>query len=243
MYEFYNQNIQPTVLKRLRKDLRVLYDSIPPTVGCMEHIYTDCGAICCQKQNPQLFFIEFLNSWNVISNNWSKQKIIALLQRAVIQYLNNSVIKGCVFFDCHTKLCMQHSTRPFNCYTYSQVPEEEFESRIKRLKVIYPKEDFLPQCNLTRTIGKKPDKKDMDQWFNELSRLEREFVPSSAINDKEGGSYRTYHDHLLLYLGSDNFLYRLTHIKKSGSIEDAEQIINQIKINAVKFFPKLKWKE
>jgi Fe-S-cluster containining protein len=188
MYEFYHQTVPTAVQKVTRRSLRNLYEAIPDTEGCIENINKDsgCGGWCCQIQNPQVMFSEFLLTWNQITHNWTKSQLIDLICRAISSYIDTKPTKGCVFWDSQTKLCGQHETRPFNCRTYAQVPEEDFKPRFEALKILYqdqPDADLRNQCGLVKTVGKKPTTADIDSWFAELTLIERDFgIRQSLIN-------------------------------------------------------------
>lgn len=231
MYDFYSSRFGDKVLKKNRKELRRLYEQIPSTTGCMENINKDggCSGWCCEEQNPQLMYSEFLNTWNYVVQNWSTEKISALVMRAVKSYLNGEKVKGCVFFDKETRLCSQHETRPFNCRTYGQIPEEEFKPRYERLKILYPDAPFKDQCSLVKTDGNRPTEDDMDAWFHHLRLIEKELLGTfSLVHDGDGGSYRTYHDHILLRIGNMSFLMTLTKLRLSGTPEKKEQFLNKL---------------
>jgi Fe-S-cluster containining protein len=239
MYDYYYY-ITADKLKIAKKELKVLYSDIPETEGCKENIPNNCGAWCCQIQSPQVLLSEFLHSWTTIKSSWKKEQIIQLLQSAVKNYLNTGLVKGCVFWNKESKLCNQHHTRPFNCRTYSQIPDEEFKPRYERLKVLYPNEDLRDQCGLTKTVGNKPTKEDIDRWFEWLKIIDREMgVDPKLIHDGDGGLYRTYHDHILLYLGSDMFLSTLTRIRLKSTEDEKLKFIEKIPENILLYFPNL----
>jgi Fe-S-cluster containining protein len=233
MYEFYRQPLTETIKQRTRKALKNLYSDIPETDGCMENIAKEngCGAWCCESQNPQLMYAEFLSTWNHVINSWGKERVVNLILRAIQTYLDGKITKGCIFWDKETKLCEQHQTRPFNCRTYAQVPEEDFKPRYEALKILYsdsPDVDLRPQCSLVKS-RRQPTSEQMNEWFRELSIIEIECgIAPHLLNDKPGGSYRTYHDHILLYLSSDSFLMRITNLRSKGSEEEKKEFFNSL---------------
>lgn len=244
MYEFYQIKYSAQDLKQSRKDLNRLYDAIPETDGCMENISKEngCGAWCCEQQSPQAMFVEFQNTWNTISNQWSKEKFSILLLRAIRVYLDAKTSNGCIFWDKDTKLCQQHSTRPFNCRSYGQVPDEDFKPRYERLKILYqdkPDAVIKEQCGLCTTLGAKPTSKDMSNWFAELKQLEKDFIPQVMVHDDLGGSYRTFHDHLLLKVASGTFLNKLTKLRTNGSQEEKDAFYKELQERLVADFPDL----
>ena len=232
MYDFYDAPISNDTQKRLRHNLKALYESIPETEGCLENIAKEdgCGSKCCEYQNPSVFYIEFLNTWNTVKTTWSKKQIISLIVKSIRNYLNTNLSKGCVFWEKETKKCLQHKTRPYNCRTYCQVPDEEFKPRYERLKVLYdssPGSVLLDQCKLAKTVGIPPTAEEMTNWFAELQLLERDIgVAPADIHDGDGGSYRTYHDHILLKIGSQAFLNKLIQIRSLGESKEKDRFVD-----------------
>ena len=239
-YSFYKEEIDGDVLKKSRKDLKNLYSSIPETSGCMENIAKEngCGAKCCEYQNPQVMYVEFLNTWNYVIHNWKKDQVVDIVIKSMRMYLENKPTKGCVFWDSKTKLCTQHQSRPYNCRVYSQTPEEEFKPRYERLKVLYEKNPdaiIMDQCKLTSTIGNKPTVDGLNDIFRELNSIEQDIgIPVSLIHDGDGGSYRTYHDHILLEMGSGPFLGRMNKLRESGTEEEKEAFLKEMKQKFIK---------
>lgn len=230
MYEFYEQPVPPKVWKKARATISDIYKDIPETEGCTVNIAKSdgCGAWCCLHQTPSVFYSEFLYSWNKIENSWTSQQKADLIIRCIRAYFDDTPTKGCVFWDKNTKLCQQHETRPFNCRCYSQIPEEEFRPRYERLKVLYeknPKAVVRDQCNLT-TSPNPPTKQQIDQWWAELTHVEVDIgIPPHIANDNPGGSYRTYHDHIMLKISSAVFLDHLMKLRQSGDKVEQEKFI------------------
>ena len=245
MYEFYKKETDSELLSESRKKLRSLYKQVPDTKGCMENIAKEdgCGAWCCVKQNPQLMYVEFLNTWHNILKNEAPDKIASLVIKAVRKYLDNAPTKGCMMHDKDTKQCTIHFTRPLNCRMYSQIPEEEFKPRYERLKVLYqniPDAIIMPQCDLTETIGDKPTIEQSDRWQKELEKIEQSVgIPKNQITDEENGSYRTFQDHILLRMCGASFLARLTVVKLTGTKEAQEQFVKELVQNMRKTHPLL----
>lgn len=231
MYEFYDRKYSSEALKKSRRNLKNLYDAIPETEGCKENIAkkNGCGAWCCNFQNPSVFYCEFLNSWGYVKNSWPKEKLIELVIRALRIYINNSPTKGCVFWNHETKLCMQHTTRPFNCRIYAQTPDEDFKPRYEKLKILYenqPNAIIHDQCNLCTTPTGKPTSQQIDVWFDELKLLEKDLgVEKHLMHDGDGGSYRSYLDHILLRIGSERLYKTLNDVRESVNAEAKEQFI------------------
>lgn len=204
------------------KKLNVLYDKIPDTKGCIENTDKEggCGAWCCQMQNPSVLYSEFRNTWSFMLKEWDLDQLVSLIRKSIINYLSSNLTKGCIFFDKETRMCTQHDTRPYNCRIYGITPEEEFKPRYEKLKVLYEKkgEELRDQCNLVETVsGKKVTKKQIDRWWEELKEAEKTLgFSEEEINDSDGGTYRTYHDHLLIHLFPEDILRSLTFVKLNG---------------------------
>ena len=221
MYDFYNRKLSDSDLKRARKALKRLYEDIPETDGCMVNIEKEggCGAWCCQHQSPSLFYSEFLYAWLHVEK-WEKQKLVDLMLRCVENYLDRNPTKGCVFWDRETKMCGIHKNRPFNCRTYGQIPEEDFKPRYERLKVLYADDPFAvvkDQCHLV-TSPKPPSKSQMDEWFKELQFIEKDIkIDQKLMNDGDGGSYRQFHDHIILQTCSPAVIDKLVSLRTRGT--------------------------
>lgn len=224
-FEFYKNIRLVNKKEKLVKafsNLHNLYNIIPKTKGCMENINIKgegCKAWCCFFQTPQLLYSEFLLLWQFISKNWSDDEICDLFERCMLNAVNSLPSKKCVFFDEEKFMCKTHKVRPFNCIIYGITPDEEFESRYLRLKKEY--KSILgavakPQCSLVSTVdGSKVTKEDTDKWWKKLVKIEKSIgIPKDMVTDAIGGSYRTIHDHILLYNMPDNVLNALAGIKK-----------------------------
>jgi Fe-S-cluster containining protein len=244
MYQFYKTKYSDGVLKKSRKELKRLYEQVPETEGCKENIAKEggCGAWCCEHQTPMVMYAEFLNTWNTILNMRPADKIASLLVKAVRLYLNGKPTKGCIFWDRSSKLCTQHSTRPLNCRVYGQIPDEEFKPRYERLKVMYkdsPSAVIREQCGIVKSVGIRPTKKDTDTWQHHLEQIEAGLVPKDLIHDRVGGSYRTYHDHILLRMGNPDFLAELTDVRLTGTKEQKEEYVAKLVAKLKKTHPYL----
>jgi Fe-S-cluster containining protein len=230
MYEFYSKTID----KKTKRALRNLYEEIPETDGCMENIAKEggCGAWCCEHQSPSLFYSEFMHAWLQVEQ-WPKEKLASLMLRCIETYIYNKPTKGCVFWDKETKLCQIHHHRPFNCRTYGQVPEEDFKPRFERLKILYadnPDAVVKDQCNLVKSSS-PPTKNEMDAWFRELKFIEERDVGIhvSLLNDRDGGSYRQFHDHIILKNSNDVFLLKLSQLRRSGTDSQKAKFMEDFK--------------
>jgi Fe-S-cluster containining protein len=233
MYEYYdNNNVN---FKQSRKDLKNIYLDIPETEGCMENISKSggCGAICCQFQSPSLFYSEFMNVWINISNHWKKEQIVDIIAKAIEATISGITTKGCIFWDKDTKMCTTHNERPFNCRVYSQLPDEEFKPKYERLKILYQNDNtatLLEQCNLTKTVGNKPTTEDIELWFQRIKKVEEDLkVPKTEINDQQGGSYRQFHDHIILKWGNQKLINQIIKLKQKGSIEEKKNLVELFK--------------
>jgi len=218
--------------------LHVLYADIPETKGCMDSINKPkeeggCEGWCCRFQNPSVLFVEFINSWNYVLKNWEIDRIVNLVERSMLNYVSDNYTKTCVFWDEETKLCEQHESRPLNCRIYAITPEEEFKPRYERLKVL-TKYDLTAivrdQCNLVSTKdGSKVTTNDTNRWWLELKDIERSTgIPEEKIHDGDGGSYRTYHDHIMLYLVPKDMLHHLSVARVQGTRSEQLVAVQQV---------------
>lgn len=212
------------------KVLEYVYSKMPETKGCLEHISKPkeeggCGAWCCQLQNPQVLYSEFLYTWNHVVNNWNDNQIGDLIEACLHNYLFDTPVKGCVFFDKESKKCSQHDTRPYNCRVYGIIPDEEFRPRYERLKVL--NNDVQYQCQLVETAdGSKVTPKNTEDWWKQIRSVEMAIgIKEDLITDEPEGSYRTYHDHILLHLFGEELLENLTAIRMSDDKEAKEATI------------------
>ena len=93
-----NKKPKKEILKKSLFALQNLYRKIPDTTGCMENLGT-CKGWCCRVQNPQVLYVEFLNTWESMMTNWSLEDILATVEDAVLNYISTETTKGCIFFD------------------------------------------------------------------------------------------------------------------------------------------------
>jgi len=226
----YDVTKDPTKLENCKKLLDYIYKQIPDTKGCMENIDKEggCGAWCCAFQNPQVLYSEFLLTWDYIVKNWTDERISKLIERSLENYFTDRTSKGCVFWDRDTRKCSQHETRPFNCRIYGITPEEEWKPRYERLKILYP--DTREQCGLVSTEDdSEVTKKNIDKWWSELKGAEHSIgIDKDLINDNPTGSYRTYHDHVLLHFLGEDGLYTISDIREFGSDEEKKKCTAQL---------------
>jgi len=245
-FEFYKSirvnNKKDKLIKAFSR-LHNFYNKIPNTKGCMENINTkgaSCNAWCCRFQTPQLLYSEFLLLWHHVSKNWNDDEICDLFERCMINAVDPTPSKGCVFFDGDICMCKVHKVRPYNCRIYGITPNEEFEPRYLRLKEEYKSilgAVVKPQCSLVSTVDDhKVNKEEIDKWWDELVKIERSIgIPEDMVTDAIGGSYRTPHDHVLLYNMPENVLNALSGIKqytdefdKKRAIKELVQVISNV---------------
>ena len=235
-FEFYKLIRLSTLTKKARKvfsKLHNIYHAIPDTKGCMENINTEgasCKAWCCRIQTPQLLYSEFLLMWKHISKNWDDSEICDLFERCMSNAVNPLPSKGCVFFDNDKCMCMAHEVRPYNCRTYGITPNEDFEPRYKRLKEEYKTilgAVIKPQCKLVSTCDEvEVTMEELNGWWEKLTEIERSLgIPKDMVTDEMGGSYRTPHDHVLLYNMPESVMNALAGIKKYDDELDKKKAI------------------
>ena len=222
-FEFYKtiRLFKNKQVDKIFSKLHNIYKIIPETMGCMENISIvgeGCKAWCCRIQTPQLFYSEFLLIWQYISKNWNDDEICDLLEKCMLNAVNEIPSKGCVFLNEKTNQCKIHKKRPYNCRIYGITPKEEFNPRYEKLKEEYKSilgAVINPQCNLVSTIdGKEVTVEGINKWWNKIIEVERELgIPKDMTNDEMGGSYRSQHDHVLLYNMPENVLNSLAGIK------------------------------
>lgn len=220
-FDFYSRiRLSSPKVKRSFSDLHNVYNSIPDTKGCMENISKEggCGAWCCKYQTPQLLYSEFLLLWNHVSRNWSDEDFVNLIERCMRNVVNEMPTKGCVFFDDKTKMCKIHKVRPYNCRIYGITPAEEFNPRYERLQKEFKGvigAVIRPQCDLVSTTdGTTVTVEQTNKWWQKLNDIEHKIgIRRELINDDMGGSYRSPHDHIMLYTMPENVLTGLAAIR------------------------------
>jgi len=231
------------------KELRNLYKTIPETKGCIDNLDI-CKGWCCKFQSPSMLYIEFLHIWQSVLRDYEIEEIINLIELCIRTYVSNDITKGCVLWDKETKLCKRHGDlRPFNCFIYGITPDEEFNPRYEYLKEKYKDEItavIKPQCKLVSIVnGKKITKQDTDGWWNKLVDIEKQLgINKQDIHDGYDGTYRMFHDHLILHICPDNVIENLSRLRLSGELEEKEEvictIINGLKNNSKTIIEKLK---
>ena len=206
--------------------LQELYKQIPQTVGCIDQISRvgGCQGWCCKTQNPSVLYVQFLNSWTYIMSNWNQQKIVNLIQRSLWNYLSDNTAKGCVFFDNDSKQCTQHNSRPFNCRTYCQIPDEQFKQRKNNIQGRTSKNISLTviqdQCRIPKVVGTPLTRQQQDSIWNRLKQVQKfSGIPQSEIHDGISGSYRTYHDHILLHIIPSDIMRSFQIVRVHGDMQ------------------------
>lgn len=210
--------------------LDVLYDGMPETSGCekCEEINGDNAVWCCKTQNPSMYYVEFLKVWEEVQD-WEDSAKAGVLVRCLVNYLSSEKQKGCVFYD---DSCLVYHNRPFACRMYGVVPKENWDKRWEALKTREGEEfDAVPQCNLV-SAEKEITAEQEDKWFNHTAKAEaRVGVPPPFIelHDAPGGSYRAFHDHILLELFDEDRLKLLTEVKttkpKKEDIDNMAEVL------------------
>jgi len=223
------RKIKDSELPKAFDKLSSLYQKIPDTKGCVENI-NECRSWCCQCQNPNLVYCEFLRTWNHILKTWDGEQIIGLIKKALHNYLSDLPIKGCIFRNKETYLCDIHKYRPLNCFLYGITPKEEFDERLEKIKEIYKGQIgafFREQCTLVETVnGKKVTRQDTDRWWKELKEIETSIgIDKKHIVDQFGGTYLTFHDHLLIYLLPEYLFNNLVSVRQYGNVAEKHKVI------------------
>ena len=244
-FEFYKtiRLAKNTKTQKAFSKLHNIYNSIPDTKGCLENISKEggCNGWCCRIQTPQLLYSEFLLLWNFVSKNWDDEKLCNLFERCMRNAIDDIPSKGCVFFDKEKCLCMVHKVRPYNCRIYGITPDEEFNPRYEKLKEEYKfiiGATIKPQCDLVSTVDdSKTTTKNTDDWWNEIAGVERMIgIPMKMVTDEFGGTYRTPHDHVLLYNMPENVLNALAGIKLYTDELDKIKAVTEIMSNLRNYF-------
>jgi Fe-S-cluster containining protein len=199
--------------------LNEIYNRIPATTGCdgCEAKNGEDAHWCCRTNNPSMYRVEFLKVWQSVQK-WDDDKKVDLFIKACKAYLTGSTVKSCIFWD---EGCSCYENRPYACRLYGVVPHKTWEKRVKYLKQRFGYSlKIRPQCNLVKTVDGQKIKPEQDQaWFQLISACESMIgvsVDRIKLHDNEGGSYRTFHDHVLLSDGYQNILQLLTTIKESN---------------------------
>ena len=248
-FEFYKTirlSIKSNKIQKSFSRLHNIYNTIPETQGCIENISKTkgCNAWCCRIQVPQLLYSEFLLIWYFISKNWNDKEICDLFEKCMLNAINEVPSKSCVFFDDEQNLCGIHKVRPYNCRIYCITPDEEFNPRYEKLKKEY--KEFIgavvkPQCDLVSTCdGSEITVEDINEWWNKLVAVDKSIgIPIKLITDEFGGSYRSPHDHILLYNMPENVLNSLAGIKMYTNYFDKLKAVSEIMFHIRNYFKEI----
>jgi len=198
--------------------LDILYKQIPCTSGCDKcpEANGENKFWCCKTISPSMFYVEFLRVYKTVQNQWSKTAKASLAMRAIVNYLiTDTTNKGCIFWD---GKCMAYADRPLSCRMYAVIPKESWDKRVESIKRREGNDFYIKdQCNLVSVdLGKTITPQQDDQWFAYTQSCERKLgVPEQYIKlqDIPGGSYRTFHDHLLLEVLETDAMNKLTKVK------------------------------
>lgn len=248
-FGFYQSiRVNDSKVKKKFASLHSIYNMVPPTKGCIENLSKGegCGAWCCKVQTPQLLYCEFLLIWNYISRKWEDSEMIDLFMKCMINAVDERPSKGCVFFDEKSCLCKIHKVRPYNCRIYGITPKEEFDPRYEKLKEEYKGvigAVIKPQCSLVSTDdGTSVSIEDTNSWWQKINEIEHSIgIPKKIINDDvDGGSYRSPHDHIILYNMPENLVMTLAGIRMYKKWEDKMEAIGTIVYAMREFFKKMK---
>lgn len=203
--------------------LNILYEGMPETTGCnkCQEVNGDNAYWCCKTQSPSMHYIEFLRAWREVQS-WDKSKKANVVISCIRNYLSNESNKGCVFYDCG---CTIYEDRPFACRMYGIVPEENWNKRWDSLKDRDgDKFSAVPQCDLVSTVDNKPVSADSEnKWFAHIVKTEERIGVSKIairLHDEPGGSYRTFHDHILMEIFPSQTLDILTQVKLTNPSKD-----------------------
>jgi len=224
----YGVNVSGNNLVRPLAILQVLYNSLPETRGCENCEETngkDNLHYCCKENTPSMYYAEFLRVWKKVQNTWSKKRKLDLFIRAITNYLSTELQKGCIFYN---KGCTCYEDRPLTCRNYGVISQESWDKRVSSIKKREGEDFYIkPQCNLVSTIdGKAVTEKQEEKWFERTTDAEKALGIKKQyidLHDIPGGSYRMFHDHLLLEVLEVPAMNKLTEIKMTKpSKEDIE---------------------
>lgn len=223
----YNIDLTQSNLEGPVVALNVLYNGMPVTSGCetCKEVNGDNAFWCCKTQNPSLYYVEFLQVLKKIGDTWTDEKKVNLVLRAVRNYLDNSLSKGCVFYG---NECTIYLDRPFSCRMYGVISEETWNKRWEQLKERQGDSfEAKPQCTLV-TSEEEITPEMEEKWFLHTRKSEERIgIAPDIVNhhDLAGGSYRTFHDHLLLEFFGEDLLSVLTQAKMTDSTEEEVDLL------------------
>lgn len=218
----YNIDLTQSNLEGPLISLSVLYNGMPATSGCEKcsEKNPDNPYWCCKTQNPSMYYVEFLRVFKKVGDTWSNEKKIELVLKAVKNYLTNDLSKGCVFYD---NECTVYEDRPFACRMYGVIPKENWDKRWESLKRRQGESfEAKPQCDLVSSEEEITASME-DKWFLHTRKCEERIGISAEVvnlHDLGGGSYRTFHDHLLVEFFNDSILEMLSKARMTNSTEE-----------------------
>lgn len=225
------QNIQAPLVA-----LKIIYEEMPETTGCEQCPLKNADNVhwCCREQSPSMYYVEFLYVWEQVQM-WSKRRKMDVILSAIRNYLRNRSEKGCIFF--RDDKCTIYERRPFACRLYGITSPESWQKRWDSLKE-QQKEDFKakPQCNLVSCVGLDTSylsEEKENHYFGFVRALERRIGINAkivALHDHPLGTYRTFHDHILLEMFGEDFMTMLTAARlKNPSEEDIDKLLVIVK--------------
>lgn len=203
---------QPKALEMLHG----LFARLPETTGCerCREVNGDNEQWCCRNNSPSMYRIEFLNVW-AETEPWDKEKRKRLLFRAIRNFLSSEFNKPCVFWE---DGCTVYGSRPLACRNYGIIPKKSWhehnESLKKKLGNDFP---LQKQCDMVSVLdGELITDQKMNNWFDTTRFAERILgIADRFINlhDEEGGTYRTFHDHIMMSEENKDFAEVLVQLK------------------------------
>ena len=228
----YNIDLTESNLEGPIVSLTILYDNIPETSGCENCEKENPGEKdwCCKTQNPSMYYVEFLNVFKEIGDRWDDEDKTDALLGSVRSYLKNNLNKGCIFYQGG---CTIYDKRPFSCRMYGVVPEKSWEKRWEALKE-RQQENFSakPQCSLVSAEEEITDEME-DKWFEHIKKCEERIgVDHNTIvrHDLAGGSYRTFHDHMMIEFFPEQILGALSTVRMTDpSDEDIDSLLEELR--------------
>ena len=217
----YHLDLSDSNLRGPFASLEVLYEGMPLTNGCdkCSDVY-EVKDWCCLRQSPSMYYVEFLYAFIYIKEKWCREDKQDILLRSIRNYLDNDLNKGC---SAYYNGCEIYDRRCLACRLYGVIPKESWD---KRWQVLRNRQgdDFkaLRQCDIISS-EKEITPECEDKWFNHTSGCEERIGVSSsriALHDDAGGSYRTFHDHLLLEMLGASVMGILTNVRLTNPSGD-----------------------
>jgi Fe-S-cluster containining protein len=208
------------------KQLSEVYAQLPETLGC-----TGCG-LCCMVQHPHCYYIEFVNMYNFVVNEWTVEQRYDLHYRCIENYLKNTLRKQCVFLDGERK-CSVYNARDFNCRMFGAIPKKEYAKRVKKAAKRNPgvNLDLKKQSDCCKDI--KPEayigRSKIDKLFQQIFDIDADIFSNEDLSN--GNNYMTFHDHYILHYFHDkvDVLKQLTHVKQEFSEEEKTDFMKKMR--------------